>query len=72
MSAWESIVASHMAAAQIKTAAPIIKTEKHCPGCGQVKPRSDFYTRSTHSESAISTLCKPCHVKKNTRKRRAK
>ena len=43
MTAWDSIVNAALNGAPIKTSAPVAATDKFCPGCGEVKPRTEFY-----------------------------
>jgi len=53
-----------------------ILKEKQCPGCGVVKPRSEFHKSSVKGRDSIRPKCKPCrnaemreYYKKNPRKK---
>ena len=50
--------------------------EKRCQACGEVKPRSEFYARPTHSPNSVSAKCVTCHLQaqraKNAAKREAR
>ena len=35
--------------------------EKKCPGCGQVKPRAEFW-RNAANKDGLHVYCKPCHT----------
>lgn len=71
MSVWAQIVEHYQSTEGVaqrdsrpyKTKEP--PTEKQCVLCKEVKPRSEFYAKVTHSPNAISSMCKPCSAIKN-------
>lgn len=38
-------------------------TEKKCTICGEVKPRSEFYSRHDRSPDALTSRCKRCYIR---------
>lgn len=62
MNAWAKMIDAHIQAVDGK---PVVTTSplvKQCGKCKQVKPRDEFYARSSHSPGAISSRCKVCHA----------
>ena len=71
MSVWAQIVEHYQSSENVaqRDARPYKAKEppanKQCVLCGEIKPRSEFYAKVTHSPNAISSLCKPCSAIKN-------
>ena len=71
MSVWAQIVGDYQSTEDVaqqrarpyKTKEP--PSQKECVLCKEVKPRSEFYAKATHSPNAISSMCKPCSAIKN-------
>jgi 5-methylcytosine-specific restriction endonuclease McrA len=51
-------------AQKAKERVKVFVAEKLCPDCNMVKPRSEFYNRSNHSDG-LTTYCKECTAKRN-------
>jgi 5-methylcytosine-specific restriction endonuclease McrA len=56
-------------AQKAKERVKVFVAEKLCPDCNMVKPRSEFYNRSNHSDG-LTTYCKECTAKQNMEMRR--
>ena len=59
---WDQIVSNFIAAPKIH-AKPAPATHKVCRDCGQEKPNSEFYERSTGAKH--TSRCKPCYMLHN-------
>lgn len=78
MTAWSQILATLLAPAPRLTETlprkytATTSSEKRCPACGEVKPRTEFYPRRGHSPNAVSAKCVVCHLAMQRAKNAAK
>ena len=72
MTRWNQIVSQFTAGAEGRAVFVLPPSVKFCTKCGQMKPRTEFYSRPQHSIDSLQSHCKPCHIASQKERAKAK